>query len=152
MVAHTDCPYCRLLAVAFPATCFDPATDLTYRYDSANYVVMISLLCRLCSSYNCYASPSVVDVLMVGVSMVDVMVVDPSGSVAARVFAEYKLHLTTDAHSAIEHAHNWISRCFVEAATNTADFDYSLRRAGKNPCNSTQSDEQIPIWEYFCLI
>lgn len=88
MVAHTDCPYCRLLVVAFPATCFDPALDLEYQYDSANYIVMVSLLCRLYSSYNCYASPSVIDVLMlgvsmVGVSMVDVMVVDPSGSVAA---------------------------------------------------------------------
>lgn len=162
MIAHIDC---RLLAVAFPATWFDPATDLEYRYDSANYVAMVSLLCRLYSNYNCYVLPSVVDVLVVGVSvvgvsvvdvlvvdvlMVNAMVVDPSGFVAARVFAEYKLHLTTDVRSAIEHARNWISRCSVEA-TDTADFDYNSRRAGKNPCNSTQSDKQTPTWECFCL-
>lgn len=143
---HIDCPYYQLLAAASPATRFDPAIDPVYQCDSANYVATTSSLRRLCSSYNSYVMPSVVDVLVADVLVADVMVADASvadlsGSVVARVSAGYKLHFATDAHSAIEHARNWISHYFVEAATDTADFDYSSYRAEKNPCNSARSDE-----------
>lgn len=76
-------------------------------------------------------------------------VADPSGS-AVEVSAEYTLHFAT-ARLAIGHAHNRISRCSVEVAMDTVDFDYNLHRVEKNLCNSIRFDEWIPIWECFCL-
>lgn len=91
----------------------------------------------------------VVGVLVADVLVADASVVDLSGSAVARASAGYKLHFAT--HSAIEHARNWISHYFVEAATDIVDFDYSSHRAEKNPCNSARSDEQALISECLCL-
>lgn len=131
---------CRPLAAAIPAACSDLATDSAYRCDSANYVATASLSRRLCSSYNYRAVPTVADASVVGLS-----------DSAAEVSAEHKLRFVTDARSAIEHARNQIVRCSVEAATDTADFYYSLHKAGKSPCKSTRFDERAPTWGCFCL-